>query len=68
MNQIYGKEVELKNIATEKYGRILADVYYNDLSIGELLKNERLAVSYDGGKKNVPECWKKYYESKENIC
>ena len=66
IEKIYGKNVELKNIATEKYGRVLAEVVSEDFSIGDLLVKEKLAVSYDGNKKNVPSCWKEYYESNQS--
>lgn len=55
------KIVELKNLSTEKYGRILADVFIDNINISDELIKNRLAVPYDGGKKNVPENWKNYY-------
>jgi endonuclease YncB( thermonuclease family) len=58
------KIVELKNLSTEKYGRILADVFIGDINIGNELIHEQLAVSYDGGKKLVPNSWKEYYNKK----
>lgn len=63
IDKIFGKTIQLKNIATEKYGRVLADVYCEECNIGNLLINEKLAVRYDGNKKNVPECWKTYNEN-----
>jgi endonuclease YncB( thermonuclease family) len=45
------KYVLLKNITTEKYGRILADVYLEDIHINKLMIDQNLAVKYDGGKK-----------------
>jgi len=51
----------LKNVSLEKYGRILADVFVDDISIGELLCQCKLAVKYDGGTKNSPEDWLEYY-------
>lgn len=46
------KVIKLKNLQREKYFRILADVYVDDISIGsELLKNN-LAIIYDGGTKS----------------
>ena len=50
---------------TEKYGRILADVICDGESLGELLLNARLAVKYDGGKKETPTNWLKYYSHGE---
>jgi len=59
-NLILHKEVILKNVGTEKYGRILADVYLNDLCVNDWLVQEKYAVKYDGGKKIVPESWVNY--------
>jgi len=58
---IFGNIVKLENVAYDKYGRILADVYYEDILISEWLLKKRLAVEYDGGTKKKPDCWMKYY-------
>lgn len=57
---ILNKEIQLKNIKSEKYGRILADVYLNDLHINKWLVENRYAVNYDGGTKIKPKSWKQY--------
>ena len=54
---ILQKNIILKNVATEKYGRILADVYLEELHINEWLINNKYAVRYDGGTKHIPEDW-----------
>ena len=59
-NLILNKRVSLKNIQTEKYGRILADVYIGELHINKWLITEKYAVKYDGGTKKSPESWLKY--------
>lgn len=59
-NLILNKEVELKNIKNEKYGRVLADVYLNKININQLLLTERYAVKYDGKTKIKPVSWLKY--------
>lgn len=59
-NLILNKRVSLKNIQTEKYGRILADVYIGELHINQWLIMEKYAVKYDGGTKKSPESWLKY--------
>lgn len=64
-NLVLNKFVRLENIETEKYGRILADVYIGDLHINEVLINERYAVKYDGGTKRKPKSWLKYKETGE---
>lgn len=62
---ILHKEITLKNIQTEKYGRILADVYLGDLCVNEWIVRERLGVRYDGGTKHKPVSWKRYRETGE---
>jgi endonuclease YncB( thermonuclease family) len=57
---ILHKNVVLKNVATEKYGRILADVYLDELHINKWLIDQRFAVKYDGGTKKAPESWVQY--------
>ena len=52
--KILNKHVTLKNVATEKYGRVLADVYLDDLHLNQWLLDERYAVKYDGGTKISP--------------
>ena len=54
------KKVTLKNVQNEKYGRILADVYLDNLFINDWLIKERFAVKYDGGTKHIPSSWLKY--------
>ena len=56
-NKIYGKMVTLKNVGTEKYGRILADVYLEEENINEWLVSKEYAVRYDGGTKYRPVSW-----------
>ena len=58
---ILNKVVILKNVQTEKYGRILADVYIGDLQLNKHMIEKRLAVSYDGGTKISPSNWMNYY-------
>ena len=54
---IFGKMIHLKNISTEKYGRILADVYLDDLHVNQWMLDNGLAVPYDGGTKIRPAEW-----------
>ena len=57
---ILNKYVTLKNIQSEKYGRILADVYLGDVCLNEWMIKERFAVKYDGGTKAAPSSWLKF--------
>lgn len=59
-NLVLNKYVRLENIESEKYGRILADVYIGDVCLNEILLKERYAVKYDGGSKVKPISWLKY--------
>jgi endonuclease YncB( thermonuclease family) len=59
-SKILHKSVVLKNITTEKYGRILADLYLGDLHINKLMIIERFAVEYNGGTKEPPKSWVRY--------
>ena len=46
------KTVSLENIGTEKYGRVLADVFTAEgLCVNAWMVEHRFAVPYDGGKK-----------------
>ena len=58
---VLNKVVTLKNVDTEKYGRILADVYIGDLHVNKHMIEKRLAVTYDGGTKITPSNWMIYY-------
>jgi len=57
---ILQKDVTLKNVANEKYGRVLADVYLGNLHLNQWLIDQRFAVAYDGGTKKTPESWARY--------
>ena len=59
-NLILHKYVSIKNLNIEKYGRILADVYFKDIHINKWMLSQRFAVDYDGGTKNSPVSWIKY--------
>ena len=50
-NLILNKVVRLEDVKTEKYGRILAEVYLDNLHINQWMLENKLAESYDGGKK-----------------
>ena len=56
-NLIFGKIIELKNNGKEKYGRLLADIYYNDIHINKWMIDKGYAVSYSGGKKIRGDNW-----------
>ena len=49
---VFHKVITLKDVGYDKYGRILADVYLNDLHVNAWML-ERGAVPYFGGKRTV---------------
>jgi endonuclease YncB( thermonuclease family) len=51
-NLILNKRVYLKNIKKEKFGRLLADVYLDDLCLNQYMLDNKLAVVYNGENKN----------------
>ena len=53
--KIFDKIVTFKNVGTEKYGRMLADVYLEDENINQWVLDNKYAVAYNGGKKTT---WK----------
>jgi micrococcal nuclease len=55
--RINGKMVTLKNVSTEKYGRLLADVYIGDENTNHWMLDNNYAIKYDGGTKSRPENW-----------
>lgn len=54
---IYNKVVSLENVKTEKYGRLLADVHFNNTCINTWMLDNGLAIPYDGGTKIRPDEW-----------
>ena len=59
----FQKIVYLTNLQNEKYGRILADVYIDNIHLNKYMVTKKLAVAYDGGTKECPKSWIKYYYS-----
>ena len=59
-DKISGKTVQLKDISFDKYGRILATIYYEKLNINAWMLEQGWALTYDGkGKKLVKDVnWK----------
>ena len=48
---IFNETVSLENVRIEKYGRLLADVYFHDLHVNAWLLDNEYAIPYYGGKK-----------------
>ena len=64
-SRILNKEVIIKNVALEKYGRLLSDVYYNGVHYNQWMIDQRYAVEYSGGTKNSPHDWVKFHKGKK---
>lgn len=56
-NFIYGKIVKLENVSMEKYGRLLATVICEGVNVNTWMLDNKYAVCYDGGTKNIPDEW-----------
>ena len=54
---IYEKTVRLSNVSTEKYGRLLADVYIDGIHVNQWMLDQKYAIPYDGGTKSRPTEW-----------
>lgn len=50
------KVIELRNMKRGKYFRIVADVYADNISLSDILIENKLAVKYDGGTKSKNWC------------
>ena len=50
---VMNKVVRLENVGSEKYGRLLADVYLDHLHVNQWMKEKGHAVEYHGGKKEA---------------
>lgn len=58
LNEFIGNRmVEIKNVSTEKYGRILADIYYEGVFVNQWMVEQGYAVAYDGGTKTRDKSW-----------
>ncbi len=60
-SKILYRDVELRNVQTEKYGRLLAGIWLENECLNEWMVKQRFAVKYDGGTKVSPENWEDYH-------
>lgn len=61
-NLILGKVVTLHNNKKDKYGRMLADVYFENIKISDILLENKYVIAYDGKKKRSPKNWEKFHK------
>lgn len=59
-DKIMDKNIFLKEVKTEKYGRLLAELYLGDLHINKWMLDQRYAIAYGGGTKTIPNSWLAY--------
>ena len=50
-NKVLGQIVRLENVALEKYGRVLADVFFMNEHINQWMIDNKYGIKYDGGTK-----------------
>ena len=62
-DKILHKQIILKNLKYDKYGRLLASIFYGKEDIAQMMIDKKVAIQYFGNKKDPPKCWKKYYNS-----
>ncbi len=60
---LLGKIVELSNVSTEKYGRLLATVLFDRVNVNEWLLTAGLAAPYDGNKKQNVDWLTRFHEA-----
>lgn len=58
-NKILNRKITLRNVTTEKYGRLLANIYLDGECINDWMLTSGYAVVYHGGKKERPVDWNK---------
>jgi len=56
-SMIMGKIVQLQNVSIEKYGRILANVYLDNINLSQWSIDHGYSVLYDGKTKQIPKEW-----------
>jgi endonuclease YncB( thermonuclease family) len=54
---IFDKIVYLTDVGMDKYGRVLANVYLDQINISCWMLQNNHAVKYDGGTKDIPDEW-----------
>ncbi len=54
---VRAKNIELRKVDRDKYFRVLAEVWVDGQSVGDLLIKNKLAYAYDGGRKPSSTNW-----------
>ena len=59
--------VSLRNTDNDKYGRLLADVYFGDIHVNNWMLQQRYAVPYGGGRKRAPADWEVFHHGSGSV-
>ena len=62
-SRILNRQVTLQNVALEKYGRLLAQVYVDGVCYNDWLLEQMYAVPYTGGTKCSPKSWMAFHRT-----
>ena len=65
-DKILNRDVTLRDVRLEKYGRLLCEVYLGDLHLNKWMMDNRYGIAYGGGTKLIPKSWKAYL--KDGTC
>jgi endonuclease YncB( thermonuclease family) len=57
-----GNIKKMSLLARDKYGRILADAYIDNIHINKWMIDNHLALPYDGGHKEDSNIWNEIYD------
>jgi endonuclease YncB( thermonuclease family) len=61
--KIMNKDIILKDVKTEKYGRLLCEIYLDKLHLNQWLIDEKYALPYGGATKIIPTSWVEYHKN-----
>ena len=59
-DKILHKSISLNYVKYDKYGRLLAEVYFKGKNINQWMLDNRMGIAYDGGTKESPSSWLDY--------
>jgi endonuclease YncB( thermonuclease family) len=60
LDKVFGEYINLENVSSDKYGRLLAEVWLDGVCINNWLLEKKVVVPYDGGTKDSPDDWLEY--------
>ena len=63
-DKILYKSISLKDVKYDKYGRLLAEVYFKGININQWMLDNNMGIEYDGGTKHTPVSWLDYQSAK----